>query len=132
MDFESFATSFSTCSIVKFSQSAEYIYDNIIWAEHNRIKMVGFINAGITPLAAIVEEIEAYCMNNPINDLDLNNPQVRQTIGRMVASSLAPLGFTILKKGSMTNKNAIFFKNASHYHYTGGASQKIVSHIESV
>lgn len=94
--------------------------------------MVEFINAGITPLAAVVEEIEVYCQNNPSNDLDLGDPLVRQTIGRMIASSLAPLGFTIFKKGYMTNKKAIFFKNASHYHFTGGASQKIVKHIEPI
>lgn len=132
MNFKDFVSSFSTCSIVSHSLSAEHIFDNIVWAEQNRIKMVEFVEAGITPLTAIVEEIEDYCKNSPSNDLDLGNNQVRQTIGRMIASSLAPLGFTVLKKGRVTNKNAVFFKNASHYHFTGGETQKVIKYIKSI
>ncbi len=94
--------------------------------------MTEFIDAGITPLTAIVEEIESYCQINPSNDLDLTDNLVKQTIGRMVAASLAPLGYTVLKKGRITNKNAVFFKNASHYKFSGDETQRIVKYIENL
>ncbi|MGV8905923.1 MAG: hypothetical protein ACOH15_04935 [Acetobacterium sp.] len=130
MNFKDFVSSFSTCSVVANSVSAKHIYNHIIWTDSNRIKMVEFIEAGISPLTVIVEEIETYCQNSPSNDLDLTNHQVKQTIGRMVATSLAPLGFTVFKKGRVTNKNAIYFKNASHYTFTGDETQRVVKYIE--
>lgn len=132
MDFEYFIKTFSACSIVKVSRSAEHIYYQIIWSESNRIKMVGYIDAELPPLVAIIGEIESYCEENPHNDLDLGNPVVRQTIGRMVACSLEPFGYTAYKKGNVPNKKSKFFKSASHYRYTGGESHKIVRSIEPV
>lgn len=132
MLFNEFILSFPTCSVISDSVSAKYIYENIIWNDINRIKMVEFADAGITPLSACVEEIENYCNNNPSNDINLNNNLIKQTIGRMVAVSLAPLGYTVLKKGRINNKNTTYFKNASHFEYTGGEKQHIVKYIEDI
>lgn len=131
MNFETFVKSFPPCKAVEGSKTAEYIYEKIIWDEQNRIKMAEFSDGGICALAAIVDKIEA-CAARQDSDLKIDDT-VKQTVGRMIAEALEPLGYLPVKKRRIPKRySAKYFKNAAVYERTGKASEKIVKRIEKL
>lgn len=126
--FNAFTEDFTTNNVVQNSKTAQYIYENIICREDIRIKMTELSDVGITALSACATEIEEVCAS-PSSDLSLDTKVIRQTIGRMVAASLEPLGYTPYKRGRVNAGKARKFTSAKVYSYTGGETQKIVKKI---
>lgn len=132
MDFKSFISSFSTNSCVADNAVAEYVYSEIIWNETNRIKMADLSDAKKPALIACASQIEDYCKKNN-NALDLTNDTVKQTIGRMIAESLAPLGYTKITQTRIPKVlNLEYFVSSSVFEYTGDETQKIVKKIVNI
>jgi len=130
VSFDDFIKSFPSCKVLRDSVSARHIYDEIIWDDNVRIKMVEASDAKSPALSACAKEIEAYCQNTPGNDLDLTNDTVKQTIGRMVAVSIAPFGYTSSSKKRLSRILKLkYFFNATVFSYTGGETQRVVKKI---
>ncbi|WP_432664500.1 hypothetical protein R9X47_28725 [Wukongibacter baidiensis] len=128
--FDDFVASFHVNKVVENSSVARHIYNNIIWNDSVRIKMVELSESGLPALAACVKEIEKYCTSLPSCDLDLCNDTVKQTIGRMVSSSMAPFGYTPKHKRPLSRKlNLIYFVTTKSYVYTGNETQRVVKSI---
>lgn len=130
MSFDDFIQSFPSCKVLKDSASARYIYDEIIWNDNIRIKFIEASHAKSPALSACAKEIEIFCTSNPSNDLDLSNDTVKQTIGRMVATSIAPFGYTSSSKKRLSLSLELnYFSNATVFCYTGGETQKVIKTI---
>lgn len=129
--FNDFINSFSTNKCVANSKTAKHIYENIIWREDIRIKMAELSDAGIPALSACAKEIEAYCSNNR-SDIDITDTTVKQTIGRMVADSLAPLGYIPGKRGRISVPKLNIFKTAAFYIQSGNATQRVEKKIVDI
>lgn len=128
MLFQDFIDSFSANKCVQGSVTAQYIFENIIWRDDVRIKMAELSDVSISALSACAVEIQNLC-NQPSSDLNLGDDTVKQSIGRMIASSLAPLGYTPQKRGRVNTSEETVFTSAKVYSYTGNATQKIVKTI---
>ncbi len=130
MLFNDFVNSFSTNKCVANSCTAQGVY-SIIWREDTRIKMAELSDVNISALTACAQEIEELC-SSPTSDLDLSDNTVRQTIGRMIAVSLAPLGYSPEKRGRINIEGLQHFTSAKVYSFTGDAEQRIVKHIVDI
>ena len=131
LSFQEFIKTFPTNGIVRDNPAAQYIYENIIWREDIRIKFADVSNVKIPALSVCVKEIEDYCAKQ--KSLDLTSNPVKQTIGRMVAAALEPLGYIPVKRTRMPlNANSQFFSSAHIYEYAGNETQRIERHIVDV
>lgn len=128
ISFIDFIQDFTTNNCVAHSKTAQYIYENIICREDVRIQMAALSDVGITALSACAIEIEKIC-SEPTSDLNLSTKVIRQTIGRMVAASLKPLGYVPYKRGRVNASENSFFSTAKVYECTGKATQKIIKSI---
>lgn len=124
MTFEEFINDFKTNRCLKDSNTAKKIYV-IISREDVRIEMVWLSNHGLTALSACSNEIEEIC-EEADSDLSLDTKIVRQTIGRMCAASLAPLGYTPYKQGRVNAGHSKYFTTAKVYKYSGGEVETII------
>jgi hypothetical protein len=136
MNFSDFIRSRSFNVNVKESLTAQKVYEDIIWRDDVRIKMVELTDAGIPALAACVGEIEELCSSDD-SDLDLTNMQIRTTIGRMVAAALEPYGYTSKGEGAKLARlpysvGSKYFTKAKVFAYAGGETQRIVKTIVNV
>lgn len=130
MLLEEFLKTHPACKVVKNSVVAREIYESILWKEENRIKMAEFSDLGIPALAAVVEEIEQCCENHQVQDLDISDNFIKQIVGRMVATSLEPLGYQPkVKKRIPKDYVRHYFKNATQYALTGNANEMIKKRI---
>ncbi|MPQ43554.1 hypothetical protein [Clostridium tarantellae] len=111
ISFNEFIESFSPNSAVN-NKDGEYIYNNIICNDSNRINFIQAINKKIPPLAVCVKEIEEYYLNSYPKTLDLTNHAVKQSIGRMIKKSLEPLDY--VPYGSKRIKSK-YFSTAATY-----------------
>ncbi|MCR1899197.1 hypothetical protein NSA47_09390 [Irregularibacter muris] len=128
MTFDSFVKTHPTCSVVKDSQTAREIYNNIVWDEENRIKMADLSASDIPALVAIASQIVDFCAPNC--DLDITNDTVKQVIGRMISVALAPLGLEPVKKKRLPQStDQDIFKNATSYAATGTPTERVEKHI---
>lgn len=133
LPFNLFISSFPTNSCVKNSITAEAIYTKIIWDPQIRIAMAEYSDANKPAILACGKIIEEYCANDSSCDIDLNNKQIKQTIGRMIAASLAPLGYTKKRFTPFPkSNNCIHFTSGSVFHKTKEGTQKIVKTIVHV
>jgi hypothetical protein len=65
--------------------------------------------------------------------LDLTNPTVKQSIGRMVCSAIEPFGYSSHKQARMPlSLRLSFFKRAHIFVYTGNETQRIERQIVEV
>ncbi|MEE0265494.1 MAG: hypothetical protein UD936_07705 [Acutalibacteraceae bacterium] len=130
LSFEDFISSFSTNSCLKNSNTAKAIYQDIIWDPQVRISMAEYSDANKPAILACGRMIENYCANDPTCDMDLNDTIVKNTVGRMVAAALAPLGYT-KKRFTVFPKshNCTKFTSGSVFHKTVEGTQKIVKTI---
>lgn len=125
LSFADFVASFPANAVIAGSVTAQDIYYNIIWRDDVRIGFVDKSNAGLPALSACAKEIERFC-SAPASDLDLTNPTVKQSIGRMVKSSIEPFGYKPLRKARMPlNLQLRYFSTAHVYSYVGGETQRI-------
>jgi hypothetical protein len=130
MTFDSFVKTHPTCSVVKDSQTAREIYNNIVWDEENRIKMADLSASDIPALVAIASQIVDFCASQPNCDLDITNDTVKQVIGRMISVALAPLGLEPVKKKRLPQStDQDIFKNATSYAATGTPTERVEKHI---
>lgn len=114
ISFEEFIGEITTNNCVASSITAREIYDGIICREDVRIKMAELSDADITALTACATEIEEFC-KLPNSDLSLDTKVIRQTIGRMVAASLEPLGYVPYKRGRVNAGKSSVFTTAKVY-----------------
>lgn len=134
LQFSDFIASSSFNSVVSNSKTALKIYNEIIWRDEVRIGFVDLSNAGLPALSVCTKEIEQICSSGT-SDLDLTNPTVKQTIGRMVSASMEPFGYVSRKgrKARMPQSlNAKFFKYAHIFDYVGGETQRIERRIVDI
>jgi hypothetical protein len=131
LDFQGFIKSFPTNGVVRDNPAAQYLYEKIIWRDDVRIKFADVSNVRIPALSVCVKEIEDYCVSQ--NSLDLQSNPIKQTIGRMVAAAMEPLGYIPVKRTRMPlNANSQFFTSAHIYEYVGNETQRIERHIVNV
>jgi hypothetical protein len=134
LQFSDFVASSSFNTVVANSKTALKIYNEIIWRDEVRIGLVYLSNARLPALSACAKEIEQICSSGA-SDLDLTNPTVKQTIGRMVSASMEPFGYVSRKgrKARMPQSlNVKFFKYAHVFDYAGGEKQKIERRIVNI
>ena len=130
LSFDDFISSFSTNSCVKNSNTAKAVYSNIICNSEVRIAMAEYSDANKPAILACGKMIEDYCSNDPSCDMDLNDDTTKRTIGRMIAASLEPLGYTKKRFTPFTKShNCTKFTSGSVFHKTETGTQKIVKTI---
>lgn len=100
LKFEDFVKTFSVLGAWEHNRYARHIYEEIIGRADNRVKMVLASEDGLPALSVCAVEIESYCADEPGCDIDLDNHQVRQAIGRMVKEAMLPLGYKVDSKGN--------------------------------
>jgi len=133
MNFDTFISTHSTFKKLENSLLARQIYDEIIWTDSNRIKMSKFSDAGKPALAACAVAIEELCLSCANPDIDLDDDTTRRTIGRMVSSALAPLGYVTDKKSRLPFSLGLKkFKNAATFKKSGEATQRIEEKIVDI
>ena len=134
LPFSDFIKTSSFNSVVEKSKTAQTIYEKVIWRDDVRISFVDMSIANLPALAVCANEIERICAE-ATSDLDLNNPTVKQTIGRMISVSIEPFGY-VSRKGRKArmplNLNTKHFKYAHVYNYDGGETQKIEKRIITI
>ena len=128
ISFIEFIDDFTTNSCVASSKTAQEIYEKIICRDDVRIQMAALSDVGITALSACAIEIKELCAQ-PTSDLSLDTKVIRQTIGRMVAAALEPLGYVPYKRGRVSAGEASPFTSAKVYKKDGPAKQKIIKTI---
>lgn len=126
--FEEFIYSSPVLRGLENNPVAKHIYDEIIWNDDFRIEMIAASELRLPALTGCVIAIENYCDEHPGFDLsvDLN----KQSVGRMVAASVAPFGYT--KTGNKRLASAMnlrYFVNAGVFSLTENPKQKIVKQI---
>ncbi|SCZ80417.1 hypothetical protein [Acidaminobacter hydrogenoformans] len=130
MNFDDFVKTHPTCNVVKDSQSARIIYETIIWNDQNRIKMAELSDSEIPALVAVANDIIDYCATAHQCDLDITNDTVKQVIGRMISTAIAPLGYEPAKKKRLPKSTVqTVFKNATVFANTGIAIERIEKQI---
>lgn len=130
INFDEFISSFSTNSCVKNSQTAKYIYENIVWNPDIRILMAELSDANKPAILACGHKIEDYCSSDPNCDMDLNDPLVKKTVGRMCAAALSPLGYTKKRQTVFPkNNDCTKFTSGSVFQKTESGTQAIVKTI---
>lgn len=99
MSFEEFVASSSFKAPLAHSKTARYIYENIICTEEMMRKMAEVSDKGKPAILAsgpVVEEY--YFVHMDACDLILEEPKVRQAIGRMNATALKTMGYVPYKE----------------------------------
>ncbi|HUM85631.1 MAG TPA: hypothetical protein PLN48_18020 [Lachnospiraceae bacterium] len=127
MTFDEFVEDFSANRAVENNLAAKHIYEGIICREDVRIHMVELSDAGITALSACADEIAEFCAKQ--QELNLMDDVVKQTIGRMVAASLKPLGYEPEKRGRVKAAKTGAFTSAKVYIPKGKAEEIVVKRI---
>jgi len=129
--FEDFISAFPANAIVRNIPAAQYIYENIIWRDDVRIRFADASDVSVPALSVCVKEIEDY--GTGIGALDLNSNPIKQTIGRMVAAAMEPLGYVPARRTRMPQSaNSQFFSSAHIYEYAGNETQRIERQIIDV
>lgn len=132
LSFTDFLSSFPTNSCISGSHTAIGVY-SIIWQDDIRIKMAELSDANKSAILGCGKLIEDYCQNSPNCDLDLNNDQIKQTIGRMIAAALKPLGYTSKRHTKLpTNNPCKKFTSGTVFKKTETGTEKIVKTIVPV
>lgn len=131
LSFEKFVSSFPINAVVRNNPVAQYIYEKIIWREDVRIKLADASDVNVPALSVCVKEIENYCEEH--SELDLKSNPVKQTIGRMVASAMEPLGYMPARRTRIPlNTNSKFFSSAHIYEYIGNETERIERRIINI
>ena len=122
MSFEEFVASPSFKDFLADSKTARYIYENIICTEEMQDKMIEMSDRGKPAIMASGPAVEAYySLHTEACDLILEEPKVRQAIGRMNAAALKAKGYipceenvpleegtcSIFKFGTVFHKTAV-------------------------
>lgn len=132
LSFAEFVQSFSTNSCVKKSRTAKKIYDSIICDEQIRITMAELSDANRPAILACGNLIETLCSDKH-SDLDLSDNRIKCTIGRMIATSLEPLGYTKKRQTPLPkNSSCDYFTSGSVFHKTTDGTQKIIKKIINI
>lgn len=130
LSFDDFISSFSTNSCVRNSNTARAIYAQIIWDNDIRIVMAELSDANKPAILGCGKLIEDYCENDPNCDLDLDDGLIKRTIGRMIAASLKPLGYTSKRHTPLPVKNPCDkFTSGTVFKKTETGTEKIVKTI---
>ena len=111
ISFDDFVESTSLNAFLADSKTARYIYENIICTEEMQDKMIEMSDRGKPAIMASGPAVEAYySLHTEACDLILEEPKVRQAIGRMNAAALKALGYEPSQKGVRLKKGicAIF------------------------
>ena len=99
MSFENFVASTSLNAFLAHSKTARYIYENIICTEEMQDKMIEMSDRGKPAIMASGPAVEAYySLHTEACDLILEEPKVRQAIGRMNATALKAMGYVPYKE----------------------------------
>ena len=134
LSFSDFVKTSSFNSIVENSKTAQEIYEKVIWRDDVRIDFVDMSKKNLPALAACANEIEEIC-SDAASDLDLKNPTVKQTIGRMISVSIEPFGY-VSRKGRKARMplslNTKYFKYAHVYNFDGSETQTIEKRIITI
>ena len=126
LSFDDFIASHATNSCLAHSDTARYIYENIIWNDDIRIAMAEMSDANKPAIMVSGAAIEHHCASVTNCDLDLQDLTIRRTIGRMNSVALEPLGyaksrFTPLPKNNPCN----IFKSGSVFTKSFTGTQEI-------
>lgn len=133
LSFNDFISSFSTNTCVRNSNTARTIYTHIIWDNNIRIVMAELSEANKSAILGCGKIIEDYCNNDPNCDLDLKDDLIKRTIGRMIAASLKPLGYTSKRHTKLPVKNPCTeFTSGTVFKKTETGTEKIVKVIVPV
>ena len=111
ISFDDFVESTSLNAVLADSKTARYIYENIICTEEMQDKMIEMSDRDKPAIMASGPAVEAYySLHTEACDLILEEPKVRQAIGRMNAAALKALGYKPSRKGVRLKKGtcAIF------------------------
>lgn len=129
LSFDEFLAQTTLNKSVASSKTAREIYE-LVWSDSVRIKFVDTTEARLPALSVCATEIEKMCTSES-SDLVLTDP-VKQTIGRMVSSSLRPFGY-LSKKGRKARMPLYMklktFKYAYVFYYEGNETQRIERRI---
>jgi len=99
MSFEEFVASSSFKAPRADSKTARYIYENIICTEEMMRKMAEMSDKGKPAILASGPAVEEYYfVHMDACDLILEEPKVRQAIGRMNATALKAMGYVPYKE----------------------------------
>ena len=130
LSFEDFVASFPVNAVISGNTEARYIYDQIIWRDDVRIKFADASDVKVAALSVCVGEIEGYCV---AHSFDLKSNTAKQTIGRMVAAAMEPLGYMPAQRTRMPqHTNSQFFSSAHIYEYVGNETQRIERKIVDI
>ena len=91
------------------------------------IKAIDYSLANKPALNANVQKVENYVASLPNNDIDLTNDKIRQTIGQIQKTILAPFGYTPVKSKRLINST--HFTSAACYEKTMPGRLKVVKTI---
>lgn len=132
LSFTEFVKSFSTNNCIKNSNTAKEIYNSIICDENIRIAMAELSDANKPAILACGKVIELLCEKGD-SDLDLSDNRVKCTIGRMISTSLKPLGYTKKRQTPLPkNSSCKKFTSGSVFQKTSIGTQKIVKQIINI
>ena len=120
MFFENFVASTSLNAFLAHSKTARYIYENIICTEEMMRKMAEMSDKGKPAILASGPAVEEYYfVHMDACDLILEEPKVRQAIGRMNAAALKAKGYIPCKENvPLEEGTCSIFKFGTVFHKT--------------
>ena len=120
ISFDDFVESTSLNAFLADSKTARYIYENIICTEEMQDKMIEMSDRGKPAILASGPAVEAYySLHTEACDLILEEPKVRQAIGRMNAAALKAKGYIPCKENVPLEEGTCgIFKFGTVFHKT--------------
>lgn len=120
--FDNFVTALPLARVWTGNPTARHIYDEILSRPDVIARMAMASELGYPALSACVREIVCYCLDADDSAVDVNDPTVRQCVGRMVREVMESVGYSVVEKscGLTAKQGARPFMTAARYKRTTG------------
>lgn len=117
------------CKRYSGNADAKAIFE-LLSNDENVIAMLEMVKADKAPLIACIHEIERHFDAQEESAFDLHDISVRQSVGRMIKTIIAPFGYESQNVKALPKECASkYFTFATKYRKTGVATMKVVETV---